>query len=227
MKTIAIIACHNEAKHIAKVVAKARHHVDAVWVIDDYSTDGSRKVADAIGATVIPNLASRGVGSAVKYGVGLAKYKKPDIVVLLDGDGQHNANEIPRLLRPIIQGQADIVMGQRLGGNMPAYRRFGNKVLSVVCNIGASFKPPDAMSGFWAISTEAMPELTENKWGFAVELLVKARANGWRMMGVPIEAIYHKSYKDNSTISPLKLGLILLWMIIKWRVKVEVFRKRE
>ena len=226
MKTIAIIPCHNEAKHIADVVGKARQHVDAVWVIDDHSDDDNKYLADAAGATVISSNLSRGVGMAVKHGIIIvSRIENPDIIVLLDGDGQHDADEIPKLIAPIIQEQADIVIGQRLGGYMPLYRRFGNKVLSVVCNIGASFKPQDAMSGFWAISTKAMPELTENKWGFAVELLIKTRAKGWRMMGVPIKAIYHKDYKDNSTISPLKLGLLLLWMIIKWRVKVEVLKQ--
>lgn len=226
MKTIAIIPCYNEARHIADVVMKARQYVDAVWVVDDHSTDGSALRAMAADAMVIPNKASPGKGAAVKWGIKVAmKYEQPDIIVMLDGDGQHNPAEIPKLVAPIRQGKVDIVMGQRLDGNMPSYRCFGNKILAIVCNLGASFKPPDAMSGYWAISAKAMPELTEEKWGQAVELLIKSRNNGCRIMGVSIEAIYHDNYADNSTVSPLKLGLSLLWMIIKWRVKVEVLKR--
>lgn len=226
MKTIAVIPCHDEEKHIAEVVKKSLQHVDQVLVEDDASTDATSRLARGAGAFVVNIKTNHGAGYAVVRGLKLAKIAlDADIIVILDGDGQHNPDEIPKLIVSIAEDSADIVMGQRFEGNMPPYRRFGNNVLSFVCNIGATFKPPDAMSGYWAISTKAIPELTENKWGWAVELLIKSRNNGSRMMGVPVEAIYHDKYSDNSAVSPLRLGLSLLWMIIKWRFKVEVFKR--
>lgn len=225
MKTVAIIPCQNEAKHIADVVKKAKQHVDNVWVIDDHSIDDTVLEAIGAGAGVVTHIKGNGAGSAIREGMNAVRNEKPEIIVLLDGDGQHNPNEIPKLIEPIKQGVVDIVMGQRIEGSMPTYRGFGIKFLTLVCNVWTKMQIPDAMTGYWAISTKAMPKLTEDKWGYAVEMLVKSRNNGCRMMGVPVEAIYHSEYSDNSTISPLKLGLYLLWMIIKWRLKVEVFKR--
>ena len=227
MKTIAVIPCRNEAKHIAEVVSEAAKYVDKVIVSDGRSTNGTRSLAREAGAKIRASHAKEiiGYGACVKRGFAAALVNEADIIVLLDGDGQHNPAEIPKLLEPIKQGKADIVMGQRLDGNMPRYRRFGNKMLTAICNTGARFRPPDALCGYWAVSVKALPKLTENKWGVAVELLIKSRANGCRMMGVPIEAIYHDNYEDNSSVPPLKLGLSLLWLIIKWRLKVEVLKR--
>ena len=108
---------------------------------------------------------------------------------------------------------------------MPSYRRFGNRILTAVCNIGSGFRPPDAVTGYWAIRVNKLPKLTEPKWGVAVELLIKGRSNGCRMAVVEVASIYHGNYKDNSSTSPVKLGLQLLWAIIKWRFKCEVLRR--
>lgn len=225
MKTIAIISCRNEAKHIATVVEKAKQHVDSVWVIDDHSTDDTWIFAVAAGAVVMPNALGRGNGSAIRYAMMFTQHESPDVIVLLDGDGQHNPDDIPKLIEPIKKGIADIVMGQRVKGKIPTYRGFGIKFLTLACNIWTKMQIPDAMTGFWALSAKSIPNLTEDKWGYAVELLIKTRNNNCRMMGVPVEAIYHSKYSDNSTASPLKLGLYLLWSIIKWRLKVEIFKR--
>jgi len=227
MKTIAVIPCRNEAKHIDSVVIEALKHVDMVIVSDGQSTDGTLGIAKQAGAHVRLSEINEaiGYGACIKRGIEEALSAKAGIIVLLDGDGQHDPAEISKLVNPIKHGNADIVMGQRLDGNMPAYRRFGNKVLTAICNTGATFRPSDALCGYWAVSVKALPKLTEDKWGVAVELLIKSRANGCRMMGIPIEAIYHDNYEDNSSVPPLKLGLSLLWLIIKWRFKVEVLRR--
>lgn len=229
MKTIAVIPCRNEAKHITGVIKGTSPHVDMVIVSDGRSKDGSQKLAREAGAKVRISHSKEiiGYGACIKRGIEMAMANEADIIVLLDSDGQHNPSDIPKLIAPIKHGKADIVMGQRIEGNMPRYRRFGNKMLSLVCNIGADFKPSDALCGYWAFLVDLMPELTENKWGLAVELLIKSRTNGSRMMGVPIEAIYHEDYAENSANSSIKLGLSLLWLIIKWRLKCEVFKAWE
>lgn len=227
MKTIAVIPCKNEAKHIASVVSEVLKHVDGVVVSNGRSTDCTISLAKEAGAKVRISYPTEviGYGACIQRGILHAMKVEPRIIVLLDGDGQHNPEEIPKLIEPIKQRKADIVMGQRLIGNMPRYRRFGNKVLSAVCNIGARFRPADACSGYWAMSVGKIPNLTENQWGLAVELLIKSRANGCIVKGVTVEAIYHDNYADNSSATPFKLGLSLLWLIIKWRLKVEVFKR--
>lgn len=226
MKVVAVIPCFNEARHIVDVVAEARKHVDMVLVSDGRSTDGTRGRARSAGAKVLsagPGFVT-GYGACIQQGITYVLNNiEADIIVLLDGDGQHDPAEIPTLLAPVLSGHADVVMGCRTVGNgMPGYRRFGNRLLSAICNIGAHFQPADAVTGYWVIATKAMPNLTEQKWGMAVELLIKVRSDGWRMTSVPVRAIYHENYTDNSTVSPLRLGITLLWFICKWRIRAEV-----
>jgi glycosyltransferase involved in cell wall biosynthesis len=230
MKTVAVIPCYNEAMHLGKVVTEARKYVDLVLVSNGRSTDNSLAVAVDAGAKVILPGAdfNHGYGANVKRGLQNAiQAHQADVAVILDADGQHDPASIPGLLAPILSGQADVVMGCRVAGNMPAYRRFGNRVLTAICNAGTNFSPPDAVTGYWAVAVKSLPSLTEQTWGLAVELLIKARANGCRMAAVPVMAIYHKDYNDNSATSPIELGLTLLWYITKWRVKVEVLKEGQ
>ncbi len=223
MKTIAVLPALNEEKHIEAVILEAKKHVDLVVVSDGQSTDKTRDIAHAAGADVI--CGQPGYGNCVRRGLWWARTNLgADVIVLLDSDGQHNPEEIPKLLALVFGNYADIVMGCR-GAGMPAYRRFGNRVLTALCNIGANFKPYDAVTGYWAIRADKLPELTEAHWGVAIELLIKGRSNGNSMATVDVEAIYHGSYKENSHASPLKLGLNLLWYIIKWRFISEVLRR--
>ncbi len=225
MKTVAVIPCHNEAGHIGAVVTKAKKHVDYVLVVNDASTDNTCEAASGAGAYVRTIETKHGAGFAIATGIKLAADAlKPDIIVILDGDGQHDPEEIPKLLKAKERYQVDVMMGIRTLGKMPAYRRFGNNILSFICNIGSDIKPADSLTGFWAMSVVNIPELTEKKWGWAIELFIKVRKKSI-MATIPVKAIYHARYSDNSATSPVWLALVLLWMIIKWRFKVEVLRQ--
>ncbi|MEA1870526.1 MAG: glycosyltransferase family 2 protein, partial [Euryarchaeota archaeon] len=104
---------------------KARKYVDEVLVVDDGSTDDTVEVAEAAGAVVVSHGVNRGKGRAVKTSPGYAAEHGFDALVLLDGDGQHDPGEIPGLLEPISNDDADLVIGFRAFGQMPFYRRFG------------------------------------------------------------------------------------------------------
>ena len=225
MKTVAVIPCHNEAAHIGAVVTKAKKHVDHVLVVNDGSTDYTTRAASGAGAYVKTLERNHGAGYAVTAGIKLAiTTLKPDVIVILDGDGQHDPNEMPKLLEYIDNKYYDVVMGIRVKGYMPPYRRFGNKLLSFACNIGAKFRPADALTGYWAIKVNTIPKLTENSWGWAIELFIKSRIKH-RIRVLPVKAIYHDRYSDNSATAPAWLALVLLWTIIKWRWKVEVLKQ--
>lgn len=220
LKILTLIPCLNEEKHITEVVNKAKQYSDIVCVADGGSKDNTYHKSKMAGANVYLNYFAMGLGDNLRSGLNKAIQKhNPDIIVLLDGDGQHNPDEIPNLLRPILNNQADVVVGNRTTvKGMPPYRLFGNGILSAVINFHAKQQFKDAMTGFWAIRAEAIPKLTEHGWGIYTELLIKVRANGHRLTSVPITPIYHKEYSENSTETPFKLGLILLWSIIKWRI---------
>lgn len=230
MRTVAIIPCYNEAKFIRDVVTRTRQYVDDVIVADDNSIDKTVEVAKEAGATVVQSSSRKGFSRNIISGITSAfRIYNPDIVVLLDGDGQHDPSDIPNLVKPIKDGLADIVIGNRvMNGRMPMYRHFGNSVLNLVCNIGASQQFNDSTCGFRAFNKKALESIkcTENCYGFAVEILIKARAKGFRIMGMPITCIYHTKFEDNSSMFPLTMGLSLVWVVLKLRIRLELLREQ-
>lgn len=113
MKTCAVIPCFNEEKHIGDIVRKCLSYVDMVVVADDHSTDLTRSIAAMQGATVVMNPCKQGAGSNTAIGLSVACVLGADVIITLDGDGQHDPNEIPKLLAPVMNRQADLVVGVR------------------------------------------------------------------------------------------------------------------
>jgi len=123
MKTVAVIPCYNEAKYIGEIVRKCKDYVDLVIVCDDHSTDLTASIAEREGAYVALNVLKQGAGSNTVVGLSTALAFNADAIVTLDGDGQHDPNEICHVLAPILKHEADIVIGIRSDlQKMPAYR---------------------------------------------------------------------------------------------------------
>src|SRR3989304_6205910 len=110
LKVIAAIPAFNEEKYIGTIVLKTRQYVDEVVVVDDGSTDQTANIARLAGANVIQHQQNRGYGASIQALLAAAKGKELDILVLLDGDFQHNPDEIPQLIQPISEG-FDLVIG--------------------------------------------------------------------------------------------------------------------
>ncbi len=132
-RIVAAIPCFNTERHIAEVVIGARKYVDQVIVINDGSHDQTTREARDAGATVISHDVNRGKGAAMKFAVQQAQ---ADIIVFMDGDGQHNPDEIPLLLHPILAGQAEIVLGSRfLPGSKTVSNPFGRNLANLIASI--------------------------------------------------------------------------------------------
>ncbi|EHR79127.1 glycosyl transferase [Thermococcus litoralis DSM 5473] len=112
MKTLIIIPAYNEELTIGSVVALAKKYGD-VLVVDDGSKDRTSEIAQKAGAIVIRHEVNKGKGAALKTGFGYALANGYDVIVTIDADGQHNPDEIPLLLKPILEGEADLVIGSR------------------------------------------------------------------------------------------------------------------
>src|SRR5512133_2588974 len=110
---IAAIPALNEETAIGSVVLRTKKYVDDVYVIDDGSTDATSIIAKLAGAHVIRHETNLGKGIGIRDAFLKAREMDADILVCLDGDGQHNPDEIPRLLDPIKNDQADMVIGSR------------------------------------------------------------------------------------------------------------------
>jgi glycosyltransferase involved in cell wall biosynthesis len=221
---VAAIPCYNEANFIGDVVRRTAAHVDAVVVVDDGSTDGTAEAARAAGAQVRRHETNRGPGAAARTCLEVGREFGADVLVTLDGDGQHDPDEIPEVLAPVLAGAADVVIGSRfLGGynNVARYRKFGIDVITFLYNVGSREKITDGQSCFRAYGRQALETLTitEDGFGFSVETLVQARKADLRIGEVSISCVYHE---QSHSMNPVLHGLGVALMVVKHRTLVAV-----
>ena len=112
-KIVALIPALDEEKTIGHVVRGALKYVDHVIVVDDLSEDDTAVIARKAGAQVISLRLRRRLGGVIRVGIEYVKKLNPDIMVMLDSDGQHEPSDIPRILKPILEGNANWVIGSR------------------------------------------------------------------------------------------------------------------
>ena len=213
---IAALPAYNEEIAIGSVILRAKKHVDRIIVIDDGSSDATALVAELAGADVVRHDVNRGKGVALKTAFEVAIEHGADILVVLDSDGQHNPDDIPRVVAPIINGEADIVNGSRfLTGvnNVPKYRRIGQGVLTRATNVNG-VNVTDSQNGFRAFSKDTFGVFKFKQTGLAVEsgMLFDAVEAGLRIVEVPIGCRY--DVENASSEHPFKHGLGVFMSII-------------
>ncbi len=216
MSIIAIIPALNEEVSIGSIVLKTKDYVDKVIVIDDGSTDNTADIAKRAGAEVIKHTKNKGKGSAFKTGFEFAKQNGTKIIVTIDADGQHNPEEIPKIIAPISAREADMVIGSRYlnGNNIPYYRRIGQRILDHTTNLNSGMRVTDTQSGFRAFSVDKISAFKFNQNGFSIEseMLVDAANAGLKIKEVDIGVRYDV---DCSTENPVKHGLKVLFNVLQ------------
>lgn len=218
---VACIPAFCEEGTIAKVILSAQEHVDKVLVCDDGSTDMTCAIAERMGAIVVRHDENLGKGNALRTLFGAAEKLNADIVVLLDADGQHNPDEIPNLIEPILQAKADLVIGSRyINGEeieAPFYRRTGLRVLNYLHKKVNKLPVGDAECGFKALSRKALKAVDSFElggYGADMEILSLANKNGVSIAEVPV-AVKYKGLKKTSKKMPLSHGGELLANLVK------------
>ncbi len=211
MSITAIIPALNEEISIGSIVLETKKHVDRVIVVDDGSTDRTAEVAQLAGADVIRHHKNMGKGEALKTGFNLAGQNGTDVIITIDADGQHNPEDIPKLIMPILTKDADIVIGSRyLNGNcIPLYRRIGQKVLDHVTNLNSGINIVDTQSGFRAFGRQTLPSFKFKHNGFSIEseMLADAADAKFKIKEVDIGVRYDV---DCNTENPIYHGLKVL-----------------
>ena len=206
MYKLACIPTFNEEGVIEKVIEKTLHHVDKVIVCDDGSSDNTAQKAKDAGAHVIKHEKNLGKGAAMKTLFEYVKKNQADIIVTIDGDGQFLPEEIPQLIIPILEKKADIVIGYRFEDNeeMPAYRKFGNKMLDKMTNLATDLPFRDTQSGFRAYTKNAIEqiEFITNGFGADSEILVSASKKGLKISERKVTVLYDTGSKT-STKNPI------------------------
>jgi len=217
-RTLVAIPCYNEGLTIGSLVLKARQHSTEVLVVDDGSSDDTAPIARLSGATVLVHERQQGKGAGVLDAMRYARENGFDAIVLIDGDGQHNPDEIPAVVAPVLEGRADLVIGSRFLGtraDVPLYRRFGQIVLNIFTNASADFSSTDSQSGFRALSKRALEDaacFVTDGYNVESDMIAYLSARDLAIVEVPISVRYEVPHKHKK--NPLLHGLGVLANII-------------
>jgi glycosyltransferase involved in cell wall biosynthesis len=201
----AVVPCFNEERTIGPLVSEIRQHLDLCIVVDDCSADRTAELAAAAGARLLRHERNLGKGAALRNGFALAAASGVRAAITLDGDGQHDPQEIPHFLSAFFQDDADIVLGDRMGdpAPMPFVRRLTNRFSSWCISQVTGVPIRDSQTGFRLIrlgTWEALP-LEGRRFDLESEVLIKACRRGARLAHVPVRAIYRGT--EQSKINPL------------------------
>jgi glycosyltransferase involved in cell wall biosynthesis len=172
----AVIPAFNEEKTIGDIVLRALDHVDEVVVVDDGSSDDTSSIAEGAGAQVVRNELNRGILAALREGFEVVE---GEIVVTLDADGQHDPGEIPLLLEPILQDEADLVIGCR---RILPY--LSERVITALTRLKVNVH--DASSGFRAVRRAIIEKMRLHGTCTCGTFILEARSYGARVTEVPI-----------------------------------------
>jgi glycosyltransferase involved in cell wall biosynthesis len=199
---VVAIPAYNEDRFIGSLVLKLRARDRRVLVIDDGSTDATAELAEAAGATVVRHPSNLGKTAAVKTAFEHARRMGADALVLLDGDSQHDPADVDSLAEPILNGEADMVVGSRFVGRrsvIPLWRVAGQHALTMATNIGSGLRMSDTESGYRAFSRRALDEMRFDGRGFSIEPAsqFQAKEHGWKVLEVPIRVHYELALKRN------------------------------
>ena len=223
-RILCVLPAYNEEGKIGRVVKKVKKEdcVDTILVVDDFSSDKTSEEAKSQGALVLRHKMNLGVGAAIRSGIDYAMANDFDIVVILSGDDQHDPQEIPSVLRPLlnegyhfVQGSRRLKGGRIVGGNL--FRRFTTKLYAIIFRFFTGFPSTDATNGFRAFYVSIFKERGINLWQdwldrYELEpfmLFKVAIDKRIKMKEVPITLIYH-----NQAGGSTKMKFLLDW----WRI---------
>ncbi len=213
-QSIVIIPAYNEEKNIGEVIRKCKKHIDQIIVVDDGSRDNTLQIAKAMNVITLVNEKNKGKTETLRRGFCKGLEEGGEIFLLIDGDGQHNPDEIPLFLEKIQEG-FDLVIGARKFDNkiMPKIRILANSISSYLVSLICGIRIEDSQSGYRAVRREVLEKinLTSNRFQVDTEMIIKAAKYGFHICSVPIETIYHSEAKSkiNQIVDPIKFVLLL------------------
>jgi len=201
-----VIPAYNEAATLGQVVREVLAYTDRVWVVNDGSTDGTRRVAEELACRVLHHPENRGKGVSLREGLRAAvSAEDAEAVITLDGDGQHPPEAIPRLVRELREGSGHLVLGARLTerGRMPRTRRVGNAFADFwIGRMAAGISIKDCQSGFRLYSAPLLRQLPVeaipgDRFELEGRLLVEAARRGFGVSVASIPAIYPETARPS------------------------------
>ena len=219
MKITVGIPAYNEEKNIASIIVKLKKIADVVIVCNDGSTDSTSEIAQNLGAIVINHTKNLGYGAGINSIFHKAKEIGSEILITFDADGQQRIEDLDKVIKPISDGQSDIVIGSRFLDDsekeIPNYRKVGIKVITKITNTSIKKQLTDSQSGFRAYSKKVLGQLSpsESGMGVSTEILIKASSKNFRISEVPIKILYEGK---TSTHNPITHGSSVIISTIKY-----------
>jgi glycosyltransferase involved in cell wall biosynthesis len=217
-----VIPIFNESQVIGQVLEEVRCHGDYILiVVDDGSSDDSFLQASASGALALRHKINRGKGAAVKTGIMAANLLEADVVVTMDGDGQHDPVDIQALVDPIINGENDVILGVRTLGKdkMPWFKVAANFVGNLITWLFYGIMVSDSQSGFRAYSKYAalIIDTKADKYEYDSKVIREIKNCRLRFTEVPVHTRYTEYSQGKKQKQGLVNGLITLSRMI-WKM---------
>jgi glycosyltransferase involved in cell wall biosynthesis len=220
MKVCIVIPAYNEEKTISDIVEEAKKYSEDVVVVDDGSSDDTRKLAKERGAKVLQHAVNLGVGSATTTGNNYAVSRGFDIIVNLDSDGQHSSSAIPKGVELLESGGYDIVIGSRFlerTKKMPGILKLGNRFLTLFNRKVFGSNISDTQSGFRIVTADAWKKLSPISMGYAIcsEISASIGIKRLKYAEIPIETIYLDTFKGTTILDGIKIFVSM----VQWWTK--------
>lgn len=194
MRVCAVIPAYNEASRVAPVIRGCLQYVQGCIVVDDGSTDNTATTAADAGARVIRHAENCGAGAATMTGLDAARRLGYQVALTIDADGQHDARDIPQLLRVLQEHKADLVIANRFGGKntIPLVRRLFNALGNALTFMVTGVLLPDTQCGFKVFGPTALKQVDLKMRGFefCTEIIREAAQNRWNVVSVPSKVMY-------------------------------------
>ena len=219
MNIVIGLPAYNEERTIAKLIVRLQKITDKIIVCNDGSSDSTAPIAEKLGAIVINHPKNLGYGASIRSIFLKARELDCDILVTFDADGQHKEEDIPKVIQPILEDKADIVIGSRFlnkdSEQMPNYRKLGIKAITKITNKSTNLNISDSQSGFRAYNSNVLKKIVPSDYGMGVstEILIKADKQNFRITEVPITILYEG---ETSTHNPIPHGLGVVLSTIKF-----------
>lgn len=224
LKFTAILPARNEAGNLVPILHYLKKYADEILLVDGHSTDGTPELGAAFGVEVIRD---KGLGKGAALREGIVKARN-EYIVCLDADGSHDPGDIPSLLQPLVDQEADHVSGSRMiGGSEELHatinqsiRLFGSQAITLLTNYSLNVRLTDCQNGFRAFRKEVAMDigLRENIHTIEQEMIIKSLRCGYRLSEVPTREYARANGDSTFRIRDvwLRFGLTLLFFLFLW-----------
>ena len=207
-KIISIIPALNEEKTIQKIIKGVKKYVDEIILVNDASTDKTAIIAQREGAIVLSHKKNQGYDKSIDDGFALAAKREATVILTFDGDGQHNPEDIPKIIEPILNGKADVVVGRR-----PRHARIAEYLYAFIAKIKVNIDDP--LCGIKAYCIEVYKDVGyfDRISSIGTQLMFNAKKRGYRVVQENIEL------NERRDITRFGKGIKANWKIFKAIIK--------